>query len=140
MLTEFGVSLTIISPFYKLSSHAVSHVGEASMAIKKGQAVCARRARPVLGYQQFGGPSVGRLWVVQLVPVKEHHHVGVLFEAVVYDYAVGDEVVRSADGGVVDMSLSVRLQGNDCIPPDVREFSVEDRPHMPLTPAGQYQW
>ena len=61
-------------------SHAAGGVVEAGVLAEEHQPLRTDRPGAVLGDDHLGRALVGRLRVVHLVAVQEHHHVGVLLE------------------------------------------------------------
>jgi hypothetical protein len=103
-----------------------SEVGELRVALQERELHRVGGAVAVLGQDHFREPLLIGLVVVVLVPIDEGHKVRVLLDAVVDGHVLGDEVVQSVDGQVVDVVLAVRLDRDDAIPEDVTACEVAE--------------
>ena len=83
----------------------------------------------MLGDDDLGDSPVGRIRVVDVVPVDEHHDVGVLLDgsAVVGDDSVGNKAMGRRHVSVEDFLLARRRDRLDLRPGDAAISSASDR-------------
>src|SRR6266496_1975734 len=84
-------------------------------------------AIPVLGHNQIRLARPRRLPLVSVLAVQKDDDVAILFDTVVADQAVGDEVVRALHRGVVDGLWSQRLDAHDPVPVEIAAGDLTQR-------------
>src|SRR5690625_4432176 len=104
----------------------VRHVVESRVVTLERHGDRVGGAVAVLGHDDVGLTGTGVL-VVGVLAVQEHHHVGVLLEAVVHGDPVGNEVVVPGNRRIVNRLATFRSDRNNAIPQE-----VVDREHIEL--------
>src|SRR5262249_18875134 len=90
-------------------------VPEAGGLTQEDEVDAAGLSVPVLGDDQLRQALVLLGLVVDFVAVDEGHHVGVLFDGVVDEEIIRNEVMGTGDGQIEDLLLPVLLDRDDLI-------------------------